>query len=133
MSLFPRSFISAEPSSSFHPLFRLLDDFDQYSNRDSSDGSHHHGRRSLKTFAPKFDVKELSDSYELHGELPGIEQKDVDIEFTDAQTLTVRGHTERSYSSGTPPSGFIEGESTSKGAIAEGGEGKDSKDKHDKA
>ena len=132
MSLFPRSFISADPTTSFHPLFRLLDDFDQY-NRGNDNNSHRHSRHSLKTFAPKFDVKELPDSYELHGELPGIEQKDVDIEFTDAQTLTVRGHTERSYSSGTPPAGFIEGESKSKGAISEGGEKheketKDSKD-----
>lgn len=54
-------------------------------------------------------MKELGDSYELYGELPGIEQKDVDIEFTDSSTLTIRGRTERSYSSGTPPRGFVEG------------------------
>lgn len=59
--------------------------------------------------------------YELHGELPGIEQKDVEIEFTDPQTLTIRGRTERSYTSGTPPSNVIEGTRTS-GAITEGGE-----------
>lgn len=127
MSLFPRSFISNDPTTSFHPLFRLLDDFDQY-NRTSEDGTRRQGQRSLKAFAPKFDVKELSDSYELHGELPGIEQKDVDIEFTDAQTLTVRGHTERSYSSGDPPAGFIEEGSTPSGTITEGSDGKHHKD-----
>lgn len=62
----------------------------------------------MKSFNPKFDVKELKDTYELHGELPGIEQKDIEIEFTDANTLTVKGRTERSYTSGTPPTGSIE-------------------------
>jgi len=75
----------------------------------------------MKTFQPKFDVKELPQAYELHGEFPGIEQKDIDIEFTDAQTLTIRGRTERSYTSGTPPSGLVEGTKSS-GAITEGGE-----------
>jgi len=127
MSFFPRSFNSHDPTTSFHPLFRLLDDFDQYS-RGSESGDQRQGRSALKTFAPKFDVKELSDSFELHGELPGIEQKDVEIEFTDAQTLTIRGHTEHSYTSGTPPAGLVEG-SGSQGTITEGGEGKATDDK----
>jgi HSP20 family protein len=122
MSLFPRSFVSHDPTTSFHPLFRLLDDFDQYSRGGESGDQQRQGRSALKTFSPKFDVKELPDSYELHGELPGIEQKDVEIEFTDAQTLTVRGHTEHSYTSGTPPTGLVEG-SGSQGTITEGGEG----------
>jgi HSP20 family protein len=114
MSLFPRSLISADPTTSFHPLFRMLDDFDQYSRQgDRAIRSH------LKTFTPKFDVKEVKDAYELHGELPGIEQKDVDIEFTDAHTLTIKGHTERSYTSGTPPAGFVE-DAPAQGAITEG-------------
>jgi len=115
MSFFPRSFITSDPSASFTPLFRLLDDFDSY-NRGV--GNHHH-RSHLKTFNPKFDVKELTDSYELHGELPGIEQKDVEIEFGDPQTLTVRGRTERSHASGTTSTGFIEAPKPI-GAITEG-------------
>ncbi|KAK0119085.1 hypothetical protein ONS96_012152 [Cadophora gregata f. sp. sojae] len=113
MSFFPGSFF-ASPSAnntSFHPLFRLLDDFEQHS-RNTGTGNSTEGRHSrsiMKSFTPKFDVKELTDAYELHGDLPGIEQKDVEIEFTDVQTITVRGRTERSYTSGTPPSGFIEG------------------------
>lgn len=63
----------------------------------------------MKSFNPKFDVKELKEEYQLHGELPGVEQKDVEIEFTDANTLTIKGRTERSYTSGTPPAGAIEG------------------------
>jgi len=105
MSFFPRGFIS-DPSTSFTPLFRLLDEYGDYQ---SSSRPHHHRNAVTKTFAPKFDVKELPDSYELHGELPGIEQKDIDIEFTDSATLTVRGKSERSYSAGTPPPGLVEG------------------------
>lgn len=104
MSLFPRSFVS-EPNSSFTPLFRLLDEYGDYNTH----RQHNHRNTSARTFAPKFDVKELPGAYELQGELPGIEQKDVDIEFTDNATLTVRGRTERSYTSGTPPPGLVEG------------------------
>lgn len=112
MSFFPRSIVSHDAApSSFHPLFRLLDDFDQY-NRTSGNGNgntnKHHQRPSMKSFNPKFDVREVGDAYELHGELPGIEQKDIEIEFVDAQTLTVKGHTERSYTTGTPPTAAIE-------------------------
>jgi len=118
MSFFPGPFINAQHEGSFTPLFRLLDDFDSYSR--NTTGQPHH-RSHLKSFQPKFDVKELKDAYELHGELPGIEQKDVDIEFTDRQTLTVRGRTERSYTSGTPPAGVL-GAPKATGAITEGGE-----------
>lgn len=131
MSLFPRrNFISeAEPAqTSYHPLFRFFDEFDQYSRapertRQSSNNNNttnHHSHthappfslfKSTPTFTPKFDVKEVKDGYELHGEFPGIDQKDIEIEFTDSNTLTVKGRTERSYTSGTPPS------PVSKGAI----------------
>jgi HSP20 family molecular chaperone IbpA len=56
-----------------------------------------------RTFAPKFDVKEAKDSYVLEGELPGISQKDVIIEFADEQTITVRGRTEHSREEGSKP------------------------------
>jgi len=55
------------------------------------------------TFAPKFDVKETKDSYTLEGELPGIDQKDVTIEFTDEQTLIIKGRTEHRHEEGQPP------------------------------
>lgn len=114
MSLFPRSLIKADPSiTSFQPLFRMLDDFDRY-NREGDTAFRTHA----KMFTPKFDLKELKETYELHGELPGIEQKDVEIEFTDNHTLTIKGRSERSYTSGTPPAGFVEG-APARGAIAE--------------
>jgi HSP20 family molecular chaperone IbpA len=105
MSLFQRGFVS-DPSTSFTPLFRLLDEYGDYNNN-LRQGQNR--TPATRTFSPKFDVKETQDAYELHGELPGIEQNDVDIEFTDQSTLTVHGRSERSYTSNTPPAGLVEG------------------------
>ncbi|KAG6108406.1 hypothetical protein E4U14_003684 [Claviceps sp. LM454 group G7] len=123
MAFFPRAFFN-DDSTSFTPLFRLLDDFDTYSRQSgNSQHQHQHGskRASAGFWQPKFDVRETSDNYELHGELPGISKDNVHIEFTDPQSLIVRGRAERSYTSGTPPAGLI-GQPGNKGAITEGGE-----------
>jgi HSP20 family protein len=74
-------------------LFRLLDD---YAGLIASSGNKcgPSFTQSVRAFRPRFDVKESKDSYELHGELPGIAQKDINIEFTDATTLSIRGRTE---------------------------------------
>ena len=82
----------------FHPyrtndwgsLFRLLDDYNDHITT--------RGSVSSKTFTPRFDVRETKDAYHLDGELPGISQKEVEIEFTDAQTLVVKGTTQREFS-----------------------------------
>lgn len=116
MSLWPRSYFAEDPSSSFTPLFRLLDDFDAYSRSTQRPHQNH-----LKSFSPKFDIKELPESYELHGELAGIEPKDVELEFTDSQTLSIRGRSERSYESDTGPAGVVDGPAAST-AITEGGD-----------
>jgi HSP20 family molecular chaperone IbpA len=42
-------------------------------------------------------VRESNDAYYLDGELPGVDQANIDIEFTDPQTLVVKGRTERNY------------------------------------
>ncbi|KAJ5572421.1 hypothetical protein VI817_007215 [Penicillium citrinum] len=86
MSLFRASFPA---QGDFAPLFRLLDDYD----------SHRSTRQqpSLRSFSPRFDVRESEEAYHLDGELPGIYQKDIDIEFSDPQTLVVKGRTEREY------------------------------------
>jgi len=123
MSFFPQALVSND--TSFHPLFRLVDEFDQYSRGTPTNHTRHGRNTSLKVFTPKFDVKELNERYELHGELPGIDQKNIEIEFTDAQTLIVKGRTERSYSSGTHDSGQLKGINTA-GTITEGGEQKSS-------
>ena len=36
-------------------------------------------------------MKEASSAYELQGELPGFEQKDLNIEFVDERTLVIKG------------------------------------------
>jgi HSP20 family molecular chaperone IbpA len=116
MSFFPRGYF-ADDTASFTPLFRLLDEFENYTGNEGRRSTRR--GRTLQSFTPKFDVKEVDNAYELHGELPGIDQKDVEIEFSDDQTLTIKGRTERSYSSGTPPAGFIEG-GAAPAAITEG-------------
>jgi len=109
----------SQEATSFHPLFRFLDDFEQHSRNtnNTSEGGHRQSRIApLKTFTPKFDVKETADAYELHGDLPGIEQKDVEIEFTDSQTLSIKGRTEHSS---TSSSGFVE-DAPAQGSITDG-------------
>ena len=52
-------------------------------------------------------MREENETYKLEGELPGIDQKDVHMEFTDPHTLIIKGKVEREFSSssntpGTP-------------------------------
>lgn len=121
MSLFPRSMFTSDfprfPTSAageFAPLFRLLDDYASHRTGDPATSG------GLASFTPKFDVKETKEAYELHGELPGIEQKDVQIEFSDANTLTVKGRVEHRSDSGTPPSHLL-GSGTQSARLTEGG------------
>jgi HSP20 family molecular chaperone IbpA len=90
MSLFPRV-------GEFAPIFRLLDDYDVHR---SSRGGTHGGSHVISNFSPRFDVRETKDAYLLDGEVPGINQKDVDIEFSDPQTLVIKGRVAREYHSG---------------------------------
>ena len=99
MFSFPR-FASA---GEFAPLFRLLDDYASHQTSRCGGSDDLSNFSQLRSFQPRFDVKEVKDSYELHGELPGVEQKDIQIEFTDAQTLSIKGRSERHRESGSPP------------------------------
>ena len=101
MALFPRF-----PSNELAPLFQLLDDYNVQGSRGFSS--------SVRAFQPKFDVREHKDSYELQGELPGIDQKDVHIQFADPHTLVIKGRVEREYSSdgAHEPQGRITGDVT---------------------
>ncbi|KAK2068684.1 hypothetical protein P8C59_003312 [Phyllachora maydis] len=106
MSLFRNSLYA--PETSFTPLFRLLNDFDNYNREVQGDaGQDEAGRRgarvAVRSFNPKFDVREVDNAYELHGELAGLAREHVTIEFTDPQTIVIRGKIERSYSSGPQP------------------------------
>ncbi|KAI9787826.1 MAG: hypothetical protein M1816_007393 [Peltula sp. TS41687] len=92
MSLFP----GFPAPTEFGPLFRLLDDYDSHRSGRGHSGS------AVRGFQPKFDVRETKEAYELHGELPGIDQKDISIEFSDPTTLVIKGRVEREYSAGGP-------------------------------
>lgn len=117
MALFSRHLGS---DASFHPLFRLLDDYETYS-RGSPSGPR--GQKShLPSFQPKFDIRELEDAFELHGELAGVNKENVNIEFIDPHTLQIRGRVERSYTSGTPPAGLLLQGGASGGAATESDE-----------
>lgn len=111
MSFFPRQFCAPAAETSFVPLFRLLEDFDNYSREaqhaPAAPASHaapacrrqrtRQPRSQVATFNPRFDVRETENTYELHGELPGLERENVNIEFTEPQTIVIRGRVERSY------------------------------------
>lgn len=92
MSLFPRT-------GDFAPLFRLLDDYDLHRSGRSGHPAAS-SSSSISSFAPRFDVRESKDAYHLDGELPGIAQKDIEIEFSDPQTLNIKGRSVREYHSG---------------------------------
>lgn len=94
------AFYSNIPTGDFGSLFRLLDDYDTHRSSGSSGRAPRHAS-AIRSFTPKFDVRENKEGYELLGELPGIDQKDIHIEFSDSSTLTVKGHVERSDSYGS--------------------------------
>jgi HSP20 family molecular chaperone IbpA len=95
MAFLPRAF-----ATEFAPIFHLLDDYAAHSLARSSGAA---CARQIRTFQPKFDIKENRDSYELHGELPGVQRDNLTIEFTDSQTLAVKGRTESHREEGTRP------------------------------
>ncbi|KAI5206413.1 HSP20-like chaperone [Aureobasidium subglaciale] len=117
------------PSGEFAPLFRLLDDYASHQiSRQGDDLGNLGGLSQIRSFQPRFDVKEVKDGYELHGELPGVEQKDIQIEFSDPQTLSIKGRIERHHESGTPPAA-LEGQQE-KGRITSGDESSETSSHH---
>lgn len=92
-----RHFPNYTAGNEWGSLFRLLDDYnDHITTRGSSSGAGL--TATARSFTPRFDVRESKEAYHLDGELPGISQKDIDIEFTDAHTLVVKGKTTREHS-----------------------------------
>ncbi|OJJ44433.1 hypothetical protein ASPZODRAFT_18624 [Penicilliopsis zonata CBS 506.65] len=92
MSLF-RTFTN---TGDFAPLFRLLDDYDVHRQTKGQTSS-------IRSWSPRFDVRESTDAYHLDGELPGLAQQDISIEFTDPQTLVIKGRVERESHSEPAP------------------------------
>ncbi|KXJ95927.1 HSP20-like chaperone [Microdochium bolleyi] len=120
----PHQPAATEPS--FHGLFRLLEDWDNHHNSSENTSSSTDSKQQARPqhlqqpqqqqrqqprrqqrqqpeqpayFTPRFDIVETDAAYELYGELPGVDKKDVEIEFSDPQTLIVKGHIERTVSS----------------------------------
>jgi len=85
MPFFPQAYFNPEAS-----FLQILSELDQPQQK--SCGPRRHTPRS---FTPRFDVTEATQAYELFGEVPGLEQKDLEIEFSDAQTLVIKGKVER--------------------------------------
>ncbi|KAL8808377.1 MAG: hypothetical protein Q9182_000197 [Xanthomendoza sp. 2 TL-2023] len=83
------TFFPQFPSQTFAPFFHEIGSFfpsESFTARP----------QQLRPFTPRFDVQEIGAAYELHGELPGINREDINIEFVDANTLVIKGKTERS-------------------------------------
>ncbi|KAK3386125.1 HSP20-like chaperone [Podospora didyma] len=99
---FPQDLSVTDPN--FTTLFRLLDDFNAYSQEAKNDngeagksyGRHRRGPR------PRFDIRETPEAYELYGEVPGVERKDVHIELTEPNVIMISGHVERPYDDPKP-------------------------------
>jgi len=111
MALFSGPFYGPElgnPEKPFQNLFRMLDEFDTYSRQQGTNGAGERSKRltAARSFNPKFDARETNETYELHGELPGIDRDQINIQFTEPQILVISGHVERSYISGTPKTGL---------------------------
>jgi HSP20 family molecular chaperone IbpA len=107
MALFPRMSSSFGPyRSEMGPFFNLFNDTFSELQKLSDTAS--------RSFIPKFDVKEAKDNYLLEGELPGIDQQDILIEFADEQTLTIKGRTERFREEGDKPSEATEVDANTK-------------------
>ena len=119
MALWPR--YVRDEFASFQPVFRFLDD---YANHLTTNTGREFPSAIRNSFSTKFDVIENENNYELHGELPGLEQKDVNIEFTDPQTLIIKGSTQHVREEGDRPAGFIEGQAE-QGKLTEGESNKD--------
>jgi len=91
------AFYTHFPATEFAPIFQLLNDCDAHRSTQPKQTAptSNCGRRQI--WNPRFDVREANDEYYLEGELPGAEQNDIEIEFTDSRTLVIKGKTTRVY------------------------------------
>lgn len=97
------SFLSRfhNPTSAFpSDTFRLLDELNRVSSlMDAPRGG------NKRAFSPNFDIHETDSAYVLEGEFPGLGDKSkINIEFTDDNTLLVRGKIEKSVHKTLPDS-----------------------------
>lgn len=125
----PSDLYTTDPN--FTTLFRLLDDFDSYSREvqeeegDSARGPRGGGGggRHRRGPRPRFDIRETRDAYELYGEMPGTDRKDVHVELTGQNTLLIWGHVDRGYDA--PVAGRQQGKKKGKKGEGKEEEGKE--------
>ncbi|KAG4437202.1 hypothetical protein IFR05_007321 [Cadophora sp. M221] len=96
MPFFPQAYLPTEAA-----LFQLLSELDQPQQKQQQQHPCVRRVHRPQTFTPRFDVTETNEAYELYGEVPGLEQSDLDIQFADAQTLIIKGKTERQLNTHT--------------------------------
>jgi HSP20 family protein len=101
----------------FSPIFRLAEELERASRQDLAHCSP--SRSPARSYAPRFDVKETDEAYELNGELPGIDQSNVNIEWADDTTLTVSGSSERRVEKTNAPDATEAKETTPEASEAE--------------
>jgi len=93
MPFFPQSYLSPEPT-----LIQILSALDDSTPTQKSCGPRrqtHRAQQHPQQITPRFDVAETETAYELYGEVPGLQQDDLVIEFSDAQTIVIKGKTQR--------------------------------------
>lgn len=60
-------------------------------------------RPAIRSFSPRFDVREEKDAFHLHGELPGVDAQNLQVEFVDRNTMVIRGRTVHESQRGNNP------------------------------
>jgi len=99
-------------NDTFSQLDKLSNELNGRLNEDSDFGK-------LLTLAPKFDIKETEKEFILEGELPGVEKKDISLDFVDDNTLLLKTRTEKVREEGAKPQeqpqGRIEGDAQMSG------------------
>jgi HSP20 family molecular chaperone IbpA len=84
-----RSYAPA-PRLSLDPFLSLVDETLNQLQREAQRQARQH-----RTFNAHFNVQEHGDQYLVQGQVPGFEQEDFDVEFTDEHTLKISGSTEQ--------------------------------------
>ncbi|KAA8642545.1 hypothetical protein EYZ11_004510 [Aspergillus tanneri] len=81
-------------------LNRALDEFDTFLRRPST-------ATDVFNYSPLFDVRETKDKYYLDVDVPGVEKKDINIQFSDPNTLQIKGHSEHDKSEEDPEHSWL--------------------------
>ncbi|KAK1244803.1 hypothetical protein MKX08_004432 [Trichoderma sp. CBMAI-0020] len=89
-------------SRTFPSTLRFFQDMDKHLGSFPHFSHSIHGNRGPhlgQAFLPIFDVREMPDCFELHGELPGVKKENMKIEFKGSKSLEVSGFVENAYQS----------------------------------